>query len=99
MNGLIERSPTMAESERSTGERVDRNDPKARDKAIELALGSIEKQFGKGSIMRLGNDQAAPEVKVIPTGSLGLDIALGCGGLPRGRIVEIYGPESSGKTT
>jgi len=89
----------MAESERSTGERVDRNDPKARDKAIELAVGSIEKQFGKGSIMRLGNDQAAPEVKVVPTGSLGLDIALGVGGLPRGRIVEIYGPESSGKTT
>jgi recombination protein RecA len=74
-------------------------DPKARDKAIELAVGSIEKQFGKGSIMRLGNDQAAPEVRVIPTGSLGLDIALGVGGLPRGRIVEIYGPESSGKTT
>ena len=74
-------------------------DPKARDKAIELAVGSIEKQFGKGSIMRLGADQAAPEVKVVPTGSLGLDIALGCGGLPRGRIVEIYGPESSGKTT
>ena len=70
-----------------------------RDKAIELAVSTIEKQFGKGSIMRLGNEQAAPEVKVIPTGSLGLDIALGCGGLPRGRIVEIYGPESSGKTT
>jgi recombination protein RecA len=71
----------------------------ARDKAIELAVSTIEKQFGKGSIMRLGEDMAAPEVKVVPTGSLGLDIALGCGGLPRGRIVEIYGPESSGKTT
>ena len=70
-----------------------------REKAIELAVSSIEKQFGKGSIMRLGIDQVAPEVKVIPTGSLGLDIALGCGGLPRGRIVEVYGPESSGKTT
>jgi recombination protein RecA len=70
-----------------------------RDKAIELAVSTIEKQFGKGAIMRLGNDQTAPEVKVIPTGSLGLDIALGCGGLPRGRIVEVYGPESSGKTT
>jgi recombination protein RecA len=70
-----------------------------REKAIELAVSSIEKQFGKGSIMRLGVDQVAPEVKVIPTGSLGLDIALGCGGLPRGRIVEVYGPESSGKTT
>jgi recombination protein RecA len=70
-----------------------------RDKAIELAVQTIEKQFGKGSIMRLGNETAPPEVKVIPTGSLGLDIALGVGGLPRGRIVEIYGPESSGKTT
>src|SRR4051812_17782394 len=70
-----------------------------RDKAIELAVSTIEKQFGKGSIMRLGADSPAPEVKVIPTGSLALDIALGCGGLPRGRIVEVYGPESSGKTT
>src|SRR5262245_58585789 len=70
-----------------------------REKAIELAVSTIEKQFGKGAIMRLGNDVAPPEVKVIPTGSLGLDIALGCGGLPRGRVVEIYGPESSGKTT
>jgi recombination protein RecA len=71
----------------------------AREKAIDLALGAIEKQFGKGSIMRLGKDAIEKEVKVIPTGSLGLDIALGVGGLPRGRIVEIYGPESSGKTT
>ncbi len=71
----------------------------ARDKAIDLALGAIEKQFGKGSIMRLGKDSIEREVQVIPTGSLGLDIALGIGGLPRGRIVEIYGPESSGKTT
>jgi recombination protein RecA len=71
----------------------------ARDKAIELAVSTIEKQFGKGSIMRLGDELPAPEVKVVPTGSLGLDIALGCGGLPRGRVVEIYGPESSGKTT
>src|SRR6201994_2277484 len=70
-----------------------------RDAAIELAVSGIEKQFGKGSIMRLGEDQKAPEVQVVPTGSLGLDIALGVGGLPRGRIVEIYGPESSGKTT
>ena len=70
-----------------------------RDKAIELALGAIEKQFGKGSIMRLDKQQAVAEVKVVPTGSLGLDIALGVGGLPRGRIVEVYGPESSGKTT
>jgi recombination protein RecA len=71
----------------------------ARDKAIEIALGAIDKQFGKGSIMRLGKDPLDREVHVVPTGSLGLDIALGIGGLPRGRIVEIYGPESSGKTT
>ncbi len=71
----------------------------ARDKAIDLALGAIEKQFGKGSIMRLGKEPIEREVQVIPTGSLGLDIALGVGGLPRGRIIEIYGPESSGKTT
>jgi recombination protein RecA len=70
-----------------------------RDKAIDVALGAIEKQFGKGSIMRLGKDPLDREVHVIPSGSLGLDIALGIGGLPRGRIVEIYGPESSGKTT
>src|SRR5436305_9573036 len=70
-----------------------------RDKAIELAVSTIEKQFGKGSIMRLGEEMAPPEVKVVPTGSLGLDIALGVGGLPRGRVVEVYGPESSGKTT
>jgi recombination protein RecA len=71
----------------------------ARDKAIDLALGAIDKQFGKGAIMRLGKDPIDREVHVVPTGSLGLDIALGIGGLPRGRIVEIYGPESSGKTT
>src|SRR5215471_18678223 len=71
----------------------------ARDKAIDLAVSTIEKQFGKGSIMRLGEGMPPPEVKVVPTGSLGLDIALGVGGLPRGRIMEVYGPESSGKTT
>jgi recombination protein RecA len=71
----------------------------ARDKAIDLALGAIDKQFGKGAIMRLGKDPADREIHVVPTGSLGLDIALGIGGLPRGRVVEIYGPESSGKTT
>jgi recombination protein RecA len=70
-----------------------------RDKAIELAVSTIEKQFGKGSIMRLGEETPAPEVKVVPTGSLALDIALGVGGLPRGRVIEVYGPESSGKTT
>src|SRR6188768_1182624 len=70
-----------------------------RTKAIDLALAAIDKQFGKGAIMRLGKDPVEREVQVIPTGSLGLDIALGIGGLPRGRIVEVYGPESSGKTT
>ncbi|MCM0081254.1 recombinase RecA [Geomonas sp. Red32] len=70
-----------------------------RDKAIELALGQIEKQFGKGAIMRLGNDEPLPDVAAIPTGSLSLDLALGVGGVPRGRVIEIFGPESSGKTT
>jgi recombination protein RecA len=70
-----------------------------REKAIELAVSGIEKQYGKGSIMRLGEEQKPPEVQVVPTGSLALDIALGVGGLPRGRVCEIYGPESSGKTT
>ena len=68
-------------------------------KALGAALSQIEKQFGKGSVMRLGDMPSARDIEVIPTGSLALDIALGCGGLPRGRIVEIYGPESSGKTT
>ncbi len=69
-----------------------------RDKALETALAQIERQFGRGAVMRLGDDARAP-VEVIPTGSIALDVALGIGGLPRGRIVEIYGPESSGKTT
>jgi recombination protein RecA len=70
-----------------------------KDKAIAAVVGDIEKQFGKGAVMRLGAGEAAAEVPVISTGSLGVDIALGTGGLPRGRIVEVYGPESSGKTT
>ncbi len=76
-------------------------DKKAADKqkALESALQQIERQFGKGSIMKLGSGQALPEIEATSTGSLGLDIALGIGGLPKGRIVEIYGPESSGKTT
>jgi len=70
-----------------------------RDRAIDLAVSQIEKQFGKGSIMKLGEDALIRDVETISTGSLGLDLALGVGGLPRGRVVEIYGPESSGKTT
>src|SRR5437879_3478863 len=69
-----------------------------RDKALEMALGQIEKQFGKGSIMKLG-ERGDVGVEAIPTGALALDLALGIGGLPRGRIVEIFGPESSGKST
>jgi recombination protein RecA len=68
-------------------------------KALQVALAQIEKQFGKGSIMRLGEGEVIDDIQVVSTGSLGLDIALGVGGLPRGRVVEIYGPESSGKTT
>ncbi|MGN7968407.1 recombinase RecA [Microbacterium sp. 22296] len=72
--------------------------PAEREKALESALAQIDRQFGKGSVMRLGSDERAP-IETIPTGSIALDAALGIGGLPRGRIIEIYGPESSGKTT
>ena len=70
-----------------------------RSKALAVALSQIDKQFGKGSIMRLGDSDTIKDIEVVSTGSLGLDIALGVGGLPRGRVVEVYGPESSGKTT
>ena len=70
-----------------------------KSKALAAALGQIEKQFGKGSVMRLGDHDIARDIQAVSTGSLGLDIALGVGGLPRGRVIEIYGPESSGKTT
>jgi recombination protein RecA len=70
-----------------------------RKKALAQALGQIEKQFGKGSVMRMGDGSAARDIEAISTGSIGLDVALGIGGLPKGRVVEIYGPESSGKTT
>ena len=70
-----------------------------KQKALEAALGQIERAFGKGSIMKLGQRESVVQTEAVPTGSLGLDIALGIGGLPRGRVVEIYGPESSGKTT
>ena len=70
-----------------------------RSKALSAALSQIDKQFGKGAVMRLGDHNAIKDIEVYSTGSLGLDLALGVGGLPRGRVVEIYGPESSGKTT
>ena len=70
-----------------------------KSKALDAALSQIERNFGKGSIMRLGKGNRPIEIETVSTGSLGLDIALGIGGLPRGRVVEIYGPESSGKTT
>jgi len=79
----------------TTDDRLDRE----RLRAVELAVGQIEKQFGKGSIMRLGQKDAVMPVAVIPTGAISLDYALGIGGVPRGRVVEIFGPESSGKTT
>ncbi|MDE0809594.1 MAG: recombinase RecA [Alphaproteobacteria bacterium] len=74
-------------------------DPMDKSKALEAALGQIDKAFGKGSVMKLGQRQSAIDIEAISTGSLGLDIGLGIGGLPKGRVVEIYGPESSGKTT
>jgi recombination protein RecA len=70
-----------------------------KSKALDAALSQIERAFGKGSIMRLGKNNRSMDVETVSTGSLGLDVALGVGGLPRGRVVEIYGPESSGKTT
>src|SRR5205823_3731663 len=70
-----------------------------RMKAVELAVGQIEKQFGKGSIMRLGQQGAIQPIEAIPTGAISIDYALGVGGVPRGRVIEIFGPESSGKTT
>ena len=78
---------------------LERDDQKERNKALELAVGQIEKQFGKGSIMRLGQKGGVTPIEVIPTGAISIDYALGIGGMPRGRVVEIFGPESSGKTT
>ena len=77
---------------------VDMDNPD-RQKALDSALGQIERAYGKGSVMRLGQQGAVADIEAISTASLGLDIALGIGGLPRGRVVEIYGPEASGKTT
>ena len=70
-----------------------------KEKALEAAIGHLEKEFGKGTVMKLGESEANMNVETVPTGSLSLDIALGLGGIPKGRIIEIYGPESSGKTT
>ena len=81
---------------------VNKNQPKNsddREKALEAALAQIQKQFGKGAVMKLGDDDAKLNIEAISTGSMSLDLATGIGGVPRGRIVEIYGPESSGKTT
>src|SRR4029077_18190317 len=84
-------------------ERIDARHEKELDreraKAVELAVVQIEKQFGKGSIMRLGQKGAIPPIDSIPTGAISIDYALGVGGVPRGRVIEIFGPESSGKTT
>ena len=77
----------------------DESDQSGKNKALGLAMSSIEKQFGKGSIMRLGDQSSLPDIATISTGTLALDLALGVGGVPRGRVIEIYGPESSGKTT
>ena len=103
-SGTALRSPMAAAPDRSEKvERIDRmdrdRDDKERSKAVELAVGQIEKQFGKGSIMRLGGKEAIAPIPAISTGSISLDWALGVGGLPRGRVIEIFGPESSGKTT
>ncbi len=109
--GSAQRSPMATASERiekiekiDKVERIDRTDgyqsqDKERVKAVEIAVGQIEKQFGKGSIMRLGGKDAIAPIPAISTGSISLDWALGVGGLPRGRVIEIFGPESSGKTT
>lgn len=86
-------------SNKKSNQNTEKANSQDRNKMLELALKSIEKDFGKGSIMRLGEASARMNVEVIPTGALPLDIALGLGGIPRGRIIEVYGPESSGKTT
>ena len=102
-SGAAPRSPMAAPERPEKVERIERRDDdrtdKERGKAVEMAVGQIEKQFGKGSIMRLGGKDAIAPIPAISTGSITLDWALGVGGLPRGRVIEIFGPESSGKTT
>jgi recombination protein RecA len=97
--GIVKRGLKMATQASNAALRLVEKNDMDKEKALESALSQIERAFGKGSIMRLGEQGAAVEIESVSTGSLGLDIALGIGGLPRGRIVEIYGPESSGKTT
>src|SRR5262245_56304128 len=92
-------APEKKEESKSVADKAGNMSRNERNNALEALTSSIEKQYGKGAIMRLGEGITLPEVMVIPSGSLALDIALGTGGLPRGRVVEIYGPESSGKTT
>src|SRR4029078_282321 len=77
----------------------DERQERERQKAVDIAFGQIEKQFGKGSIMRLGQKGAVQPIEAVPTGAISIDYALGVGGMPRGRVIEIFGPESSGKTT
>jgi recombination protein RecA len=90
----------MAAKQKAGASAVTRGgDPKTKGKALDVAISQIERQYGKGSIMRLGEGASSAEVGIIPTGSIGLDSALGVGGVPRGRVVEVFGPESSGKTT
>src|SRR5260221_13403770 len=96
----VERFPDKPDKPEKS-DRPDKDDKQDRErlKAVELAVGQIEKQFGKGSIMRLGQKGPIQPIDAIPTGALSIDYALGVGGVPRGRVVEIFGPESSGKTT
>ena len=94
---MFERSPISVAEKKSNPKDFSKFDDK--EKALEAALAYIEKQYGKGAVMKLGDEPERSNVDVIPTGCLSLDIALGVGGIPRGRVVEVYGPESSGKTT
>jgi len=89
----------MAKPSKRKDDPVDSPHASEKDRAVTMAISQIERQFGKGSIMKLGSEGAIPNVRTIPSGSLGLDIAMGVGGIPHGRIIEIFGPESSGKTT